>query len=1015
MDCVLAEPFGGAPGAERRYHPRPRPDRWITPPTTRTRTQPLPSHNMLWIASLALVIAPQEIVIKSRPDSLRMRGAESRQQDPRARSTRDLKQEQFEKRLFSLRRSLHLSKSKELALIRKLTDDFDALPQRCLRFARTADQDVAYALMRVLEVFGSRDDADDLKFLLLTRSFGTSTQTCVKTLHMLLPNKADAKRALLDLLTATKDAVRRYAAIELAPLVAPDDSRTLITLTEQGRRDVQLKCLRLLGYVDTDAARERLIRAFEQKATLAEAACRGMITQGEKAIPALQKIVEMPALGRSFGYAVFALTSVEEKVGRPLLTAKMRENLLTELDAPDVFMRSVVSVALCSMAWRSDDTGGAAYKDKVVVGQLVGVVAPRSFVPHLALLQDLTLTQLMRFTGRDFGVRQSAWREWWTAIEKIEYVGSRRRVAMTIENAPNAVLTCVGRETTIRFRGEKVSFLPEIKGCLDYLLSPEEFVAMVSKLEGYGFMGDERLKRGVVDSRQIRLSVGGARAQSSPLLASRIRDRMMGVLDTNADSQSWQLYRDVQKEPDAAAFWRSERRWYAQNEDPKERRTHLKDRILSVLPQLSKARAGRALAHLTSMPDLAALMSESDGLAIVAAIEQDKKWDEQTYRYVSVALLAKNDSVWKGLLRAAEDKLKDGGDRALARIFGILGPERLIHCVSEGSKPVRIAAMKELCRLRDLRATSSLTKALFEDDIDLRRNAVYALGMLRAPSARKVLLELLEEEGDTMDSEVRRTTWIALARIGGGEIVSVLQQAFMSSDPADQRAVIQALGAFDHRAAANQLAEIFALRGVDELGQLALAYLKKKGDLAASPALQRFMDHRNPEVRREFIEALAEFGNPVSVPGLITLLAEDSEKGSARLISQIAIVTGQNLVLRNDRLRYLRSWYSRNRTISQAQWFLDALREPENNVRTSLRSDQLGKLLGTVCVPELTRIMMDCEKGFLQSMACRMLRVTTQKDFGTIGPQTPEERRQEIADRYRFLMDSDRAATHSGK
>ncbi len=188
-----------------------------------------------------------------------------------------------------------------------------------------------------------------------------------------------------------------------------------------------------------------------------------------------------------------------------------------------------------------------------------------------------------------------------------------------------------------------------------------------------------------------------------------------------------------------------------------------------------------------------------------------------------------------------------------------------------------------------------------------------------------------------------------------------------------------------------------------------------KGDLAASPALMRFVDHRNPEVRRIFVTTLAEFGNPASVMGMITLLAEQRDKGSARLVSQIAIVTGQNLVSRDDRLEYLRSWYSRNQGVSQGQWFLDACRDPDNNVSTSLRSDQLGKMAGTACVPELTRIMMDCEKDFLRSMACRMLRLSTQKDFGTVGPHTPDEARLEIADRYRFLLDSGRAASNTGK
>jgi HEAT repeat protein len=317
--------------------------------------------------------------------------------------------------------------------------------------------------------------------------------------------------------------------------------------------------------------------------------------------------------------------------------------------------------------------------------------------------------------------------------------------------------------------------------------------------------------------------------------------------------------------------------------------------------------------------------------------------------------------------------------------------------------------MDEVARLQDLRATAPLLKAALdpEEDLEMRRTAIFALGRLGSADARRPLMQMLDDPEREVEPVIRRTTWIALARIGGEEAFAVLQKAFPSPDDADRRAVVQALGAMRHPLAARELANIYVLRGDDSLGLLAYEYLRQQGDLLASPALEPHLSNRNAKIRRQVAFLLGEFQNPTALPELMSMLADD--RGRLRVIAMIAGITGLDVTASNDRVAEIRGWYARNANRSQSEWFLQALAGLA--VRHSLKPDQFGPDVGTAAVPELTRLVLEAEQPYVRSLAARMLRVNTGEDYGAVGPLTTEAQRVAICERYRFLFDADKAAS----
>lgn len=944
------------------------------------------------------------LVVPARPP-----GTSAPQEPQAVRSGRD---EAFQQRILELRRSLHLADVTEGALLQRLGQDFDAVGERAARLLRTSNADVAYACARALELYGEPRHAEELEFLLLTRRYGDATDVLVETMARLA--RGEARARLFSCLTADQSVVRRAAAEALADRVGPDDAEPLITLSRDARVDVQLKALRLLGRVPpSPEVRQRLLDALGQDPGTAAAAVEAWIDLGPGAAGDLQEVLRHAATGRSFGYAALALVGMEVDDPRvELLTADMREPLLAELDMPDPFQRTAVALALAGLAWRSSASDPKVWHDREVVQALIEIVDPRGFVDHYATVERLARRRLALLTGQDFGPRLKLWREWWGRVSQLpHFAAARREVAVDAALAESAFLTWRGETFEVLMRGPAAAPAEAMDGRLEIVLAPDELVGLVDSLRRSGFMREAAGgQRDDEEPRVLILNVGGVLARTDPQLPAATFDRFAALIGQTLERNRWQLYRDPLGEPDPTAFWRAETRWLERHaDDARALDGRLKDRIAARLPELTGERRTLALRHLAALPRLAELLTTEDGLRLADAVSRSAGWDESCIRILELALLAPGDAVWQRLLEvAAARDAADPDAGAVARVFALADPDRLLAAVSEGAEAVRRTAIEEVAQVQDLRATPVLLGVVRDEaePVGLRRSAAFALGRLRAPDALEPLIGLLDAGGEDLDAELRRTIWVALGRIGGDRVFEVLRKAFPSPDPADRRAIVQSLGQMRDPRAANELAAIFVLRGEDTLGQLSREFLRRMGDALATPALRPHLEHPSEQVRQRIALLAGEFQDAAALPELMSMMAVDGER--LRVATLIAGITGLDLLAATDRDRALRDWWRANRDRTQARWFLDGLAASE--VANTLKPEDLAPGQGVAAVPELCRLVMECGQPHLRALAGKMLRVVTGEDFGTIMSASTDAQRAAIVERYRFLYDSSQSA-----
>ena len=89
---------------------------------------------------------------------------------------------QFQRDVFRMRRSRHLPTEQVEGILRQLREDYDAPAQMALRLAGKVDPNQLHGVMHVLKRYGDTKDAEELHFLLLTRSMGAATQVAVRTM-----------------------------------------------------------------------------------------------------------------------------------------------------------------------------------------------------------------------------------------------------------------------------------------------------------------------------------------------------------------------------------------------------------------------------------------------------------------------------------------------------------------------------------------------------------------------------------------------------------------------------------------------------------------------------------------------------------------------------------------------------------------------------------------------------------------------------------------------------------------
>lgn len=223
---------------------------------------------------------------------------------------------------------------------------------------------------------------------------------------------------------------------------------------------------------------------------------------------------------------------------------------------------------------------------------------------------------------------------------------------------------------------------------------------------------------------------------------------------------------------------------------------------------------------------------------------------------VAEALSKIGDPAIEPLIAELQDGLvREEAVDVLAKI-GIPAVKPLGAALKNGRRNVKLSVIKVLSEIADSRSVELLIESLCDEDINVRLDAINALGKIGDPCALDALISMLK------DMEVRRAAIEALGKIGDNRAVEPLirELRFYESDAADALVNIGAPALEALLAALHS--EFNRVRAV--VAQV----LGRIGDARAVKPLIFALEDGDPNVRISVINALAEIGEISAVEAL---------------------------------------------------------------------------------------------------------------------------------------------------
>ena len=863
-----------------------------------------------------------------------------------------------------------------------------------IEVARKAQVRELQFLMLVARRFGTPRVADELMFQALARPLGAACRDVLDTMATL--KGEGARAALVECIRSRIPITRRTATELLAARATLEELPLALELAGEQSADLRLCGIDLLAAIPADDARRKLTALLSRDPTVAGPACGALVRQGVGAAQVLREFLQQPAVDRSWSYA-FALSRIEADSGQQLVDAAIVPELEKALRGDDKVARCLVAIVLADLNYRG--MGSAAPGDAAVIEALLDVVAPVEFLPNIDLMRSLAQARLRLLAGRS--VLDP--RGWWNA-SKDGFLAMRAKVNVDEASAAAARIVLTSEKAELRFLGESLAGMPPAAGGNEIVLGSRQMLALLERLRAAGFMAEAPVSgtAALPVQRVLVLEVQGTRAQAVATAADAPGfDRLVDVLEDELRAESWQLYRD--RGTDRAAFWRAEREWLAANPDPVEQERRLLRRALELWPTLDDPSRMRLLERLASRPDRAAVLGEDTGSRMLALVDAAPQVGAMELLLLEFAAMSPGETVWRGAIARAWQKTGGGRD-AVARLFKLLGRERVIAALADETEAVRLAAIDEIVVLRDPRNGPELVRLLGDADADVQRSATFAVGALAVAEAAPVLVKWIADPAT--DPVLRREALRSIGRIGTPIAFETLRQAIGSPVVEDRLAAIRGLGELKDARAANLLTELFVSAPASETGELARFHLQRMGATLAVPALRAQLRMDGLAARAEVVLLLGSYQDPEVVPELVDLLR--SAKDPLPIVAMIEATTGSEFASRNDRLLVLEQWWRTQREQPQWRWLLIGLDQAK--VKHALTADQFQPEGNLAPVPELARLLRSAEAPRHRILAAAVLRSVTGQDFGAVTSMTPQETLDAIAARYVALHEAGRAA-----
>jgi HEAT repeat protein len=270
-------------------------------------------------------------------------------------------------------------------------------------------------------------------------------------------------------------------------------------------------------------------------------------------------------------------------------------------------------------------------------------------------------------------------------------------------------------------------------------------------------------------------------------------------------------------------------------------------------------------------------------------------------------------------------------------------------------------------QVQDSTKVLALIEALKDEDAEVRRVAVWALGDIEDTRAVPALMQVLTSDSD---SDVRSKAAWALGKIEDARAIQALEQALEDENADVRRQAARALGEIEDVAAVGALNQALvndAVAGVRRMAAWALGEIES-GE--STDALAQALDDEDDDVRRTAAWALGELEDPKAVEPLMRLVRRtdiDAEVRASAIHALGEIEDPRSAgvfveLLTNDtsaEVRRRAAWALGEMEVSEGvEPLIQALKDSDAEVR-SIVVWALGEIEDARAVVPLTQLLQD--------------------------------------------------------
>ena len=866
----------------------------------------------------------------------------------------------------------------------------------------------------------------------------------------------EAKRWLFSFLALRRPVFRQKSTEFLAQHVGPEDQERVLALLDSDRAGVRIAGLKLLEPAEVPDTDARLIQALSDLAPeVAQSASITLALRADEELVARLNVLAVEGNVRERSYATLALVEIARtRDMNPFETATLTEFAGRRgILHPEKLPRGASAVGLAYGALDSTDPNLQTLLDRTVIEVLIDTVGGGHFRDFSSLAEPV-FSALRRLSGLDLPTTATAWATWWSS-QRDSFQARRPLDAFAPKDLPYAYVTAEavdaeGRRRSATFRAEEGSANPG-----DFVLRSSVFTALVDALEEAGIFQSESVAKPRADEHVV-VVLGVLNQQRRLVIPPSdpryplIRMRVTSLLEAN----EWQRYRDVDRWPDAIAWWKTNVEMVEQA-DPETRRILLRSSIVNAfddLPSdLARSEALDVLEDLLRQDEGDGGLSAGDARALVEAATTAVAFggvEERAVRFATmqrasvkvrrelVEALATRTEPTAAMLLAellaagGEDAVRDAfaDPRASMRLAACRAAQGLLVAAQEDAeRPTHYAGLQQsfrpglevLTRDLDLVVATRATIALYhlgDEGAITRLEDIYktgnmgvkvavaeALGDVKPDDAYPLLNLLLANERAPDSGLLRATALSSLGRTKHANAVNLL--TFYLLNDADAGVRLAAGNALiDLKTEDARFALVRALtEGQPQPDRRArlLTVLGHFDGQVVEEVLTSYLEDEDQGAAQAAALALARQNVAASIPYLIQILRAgdpDAAQSALRALEDISLtrfqITGHELLAEQ-----YEQWYRTARiTVAKAPdraFFRDALRKRGYDVGTL--APYVAGESEPMAVPLLIRALRD-EDPLVRRGAAIALRRITALDMGEVTRDTSRRDAEKIAD-----------------